>query len=71
MIFLLKEIFIFTSHGDISGYKGNNADTHINFSATKEHKNTSNLTSMYVFCDYRLDFYDKQLFSIFNSFKVY
>ena len=62
---LLKDRFIVTSRDDISRYKGNNADTHINFSATKEHKNTSNLTSMYVFCDYRLDFYDKQLLSIF------
>ena len=40
--FLLKEIFIVTSHGDNLRYKGNNADTHNNYlaqitlSATKE-----------------------------------
>ena len=36
--FLSKERFIVTSHSDISRYKENNADKHINFSATKEHK---------------------------------
>ena len=35
--FLLKEKFIVTSQGKISRYKENKANTHIHFSATKEH----------------------------------
>ena len=48
--FLLKDIFIVTSHGDIRRYRGNNADTHINFwqgtDYTINHKGTQNTSNL-------------------------
>ena len=63
LIFLLKERFIATSHGNISCYKGNNADTHINFWQCTDHTISYKGTQKHqqfkeylCLCNYRLDF---------------